>query len=61
MFLDSLLLLVIITASGFVMGVVDAAIGMGYGTVLTPILFIIGFDPIQIISAILISQLKGGL
>lgn len=61
MFLDSLLLLVIVTASGFIMGIIDAAIGMGYGTVLTPILFIIGFDPIQIIPAVLISQLIGGL
>jgi uncharacterized membrane protein YfcA len=61
MFLCSWFLLVIVTASGFVMGVVDAAIGMGYGTVLTPVLFMIGFDPIQIVPAVLISQLMGGL
>jgi uncharacterized membrane protein YfcA len=51
----------LVTVSGFVMEVVDAAIGMGYGTILTPVLLIVGFDPLQVVPAILISQLIGGL
>ena len=31
-----------VTVSGFVMGVVDAAIGMGYGTILVPALLVAG-------------------
>ncbi len=61
MLLDSWLILVIVTTSGFMMEVVDAAIGMGYGTILTPVLLMIGFDPHQIVPAVLISQLIGGL
>jgi uncharacterized membrane protein YfcA len=55
------LILVIVTVSGFMMEVVDAAIGMGYGTILAPILLMVGFDPLQVIPAVLISQLIGGL
>jgi len=40
---------------------VDASIGMGYGTTLTPILLIMGFLPLQVIPAVLLGQLVGGL
>ncbi len=60
MLLDSWLILIIVTTSGFMMEVVDAAIGMGYGTILTPVLLMVGFDPHQIVPAVLISQLIGG-
>jgi hypothetical protein len=43
------------------MGVIDAAIGMGYGTILAPVLLVAGFDPLQVVPAILVSQLMGGL
>jgi uncharacterized membrane protein YfcA len=59
--LDFWLILVIVIVLGFIMEVVDAAIGMGYGTILTPVLFVIGFDFFQIVPAVLISQLIGGL
>ena len=61
MVLDFWLTLVIVTVSGFMMEVVDAAIGMGYGTILTPVLLMAGFDPLQVVPAVLISQLIGGL
>ncbi len=60
MVFDFLLILVIVTVSGFIMEVVDAAIGMGYGTILAPALLMVGFDPLQIVPAVLISQLIGG-
>jgi len=43
----------------FLLGVVDSSIGMGYGTVLTPVLLLIGFDPLQVVPAVLVSQLAG--
>ena len=39
---------------------IDASLGMGYGTILAPVLLIIGFDPIVAIPAVLISQAFGG-
>ena len=39
----------------------DASLGMGYGTTLTPVLLIIGFAPLQVVSAVLLGQLVGGL
>jgi len=39
----------------------DASIGMGYGTTLTPLLLIIGFLPLQVVPAVLLGQLVGGV
>jgi len=40
---------------------IDASIGMGYGTTLTPLLLIIGFLPLQVVPSVLLGQLTGGL
>jgi uncharacterized membrane protein YfcA len=39
----------------------DASAGMGYGTAITPLLLVIGFDPIQIVPAVMIQQGIAGL
>lgn len=39
----------------------DASLGMGYGTTLTPVLLLIGFDPLMVVSAVLLGQLAGGI
>jgi len=39
----------------------DATIGMGYGTTLTPLLLLIGFSPLQVVPAILLSQFLSGI
>lgn len=39
----------------------DATIGMGYGTTLTPVLLLIGFSPLQVVPAILLSQFLSGI
>lgn len=39
---------------------IDASVGMGYGTSLTPILLIMGFGPLQVVSAVLLGQMVGG-
>ncbi len=38
-----------------------AAIGMGYGTALTPLLLIMGFLPLDVVPAVLLGQLVGGI
>ncbi|NIO36135.1 TSUP family transporter [Candidatus Bathyarchaeota archaeon] len=43
----------------FLLETVDASIGMGYGTILSPVLLMIGFDPLQVVPAVLVSQLAG--
>jgi len=40
----------------FVSEYLDSGLGMGYGTALAPILIILGFDPLKVVPAILISQ-----
>jgi uncharacterized membrane protein YfcA len=40
---------------------VDSSLGMGYGTTLTPILIIAGFKPLDIVPAVLFSELLSGI
>ncbi|MCD4830066.1 MAG: sulfite exporter TauE/SafE family protein [Candidatus Cloacimonetes bacterium] len=40
---------------------IDSTLGMGYGTTLTPLLLMLGWQPLQIIPAILFSELLTGL
>ncbi len=40
---------------------VDSTLGMGYGTTLTPILLILGFEPLQVVPCILLSELITGV
>lgn len=52
-------LLIIILA--FLCEYIDSSLGMGYGTTLTPILLIMGYNPLQVVPAILLSELITGL
>ena len=38
----------------------DSSLGMGYGTTLTPLLILAGFEPLQIVPAVLLSELLTG-
>lgn len=40
---------------------VDSSLGMGYGTILSPLLIILGFPPLVVVPAVLFSQAVGGL
>lgn len=40
---------------------VDSSLGMGYGTTLTPILLILGFSPLQVVPAVLLSEFATGV
>ncbi len=45
----------------FVMEVIDSSVGMGYGTILSPLLVVImGYPPTVVIPSILLSQAVGG-
>jgi len=50
---------IIIVILAFLLEIVDASLGMGYGTILTPVLLMLGFDPLEVVPAVLISQLAG--
>lgn len=45
----------------FICEYIDSAFGMGYGTILSPVLLIFGFNPLVAVPAILLSQAFGGL
>ena len=40
---------------------IDSSLGMGYGTTLTPLLLLVGFEPLQIVPAVLFSEFCTGL
>ena len=40
---------------------VDSTLGMGYGTTLTPILLVMGYDAVQIVPSVLLSELVTGI
>jgi uncharacterized membrane protein YfcA len=40
---------------------IDSSLGMGYGTTLTPLLLLCGFEPLQIVPAVLFSEFCTGL
>jgi uncharacterized membrane protein YfcA len=45
----------------FICEYIDSSLGMGYGTALTPLLLIMGYSPLQIVPAVLLSELFTGL
>ena len=53
-------MMVIIFFLAFLCEVTDASFGMGYGTILAPLLLIVGYEPAVIVPAILLSQAVGG-
>jgi len=50
-------MLVLIGIIAFISEYLDSGLGMGYGTALAPILIIMGYHPLKVVPAILISQL----
>ncbi len=54
-------LFIAIAAISLLCEFMDASLGMGYGTTLTPVLLIVGFAPLEVVPAVLLGQLVGGL
>jgi len=48
-----------LVALAFALEVIDASFGMGYGTILTPALLFLGYEPLQVVPAVIASQLVG--
>jgi len=40
---------------------IDSSLGMGYGTTLTPLLLLFGYEPLQVVPAVLLSELLTGI
>jgi len=53
-------LFIVLFGMAFVCEFIDSAFGMGYGTILSPVLIIMGFDPLVAVPAVLLSQAFGG-
>ena len=51
----------LVAGVGFLCQYLDATLGMGYGITLTPLLLILGFEPLQIVPAALVSQFVAGM
>jgi uncharacterized membrane protein YfcA len=45
----------------FICELVDSSLGMGYGTVLTPVLLAMGYEPTEIVPAVLLSEFVTGV
>lgn len=58
MLIETVLLL---TVLAFVCEFIDSSLGQGYGTILGPVLLLLGFAPSLAVPSILISQAMGGL
>jgi uncharacterized membrane protein YfcA len=52
--------LLAITLVAFVCEFVDSAFGMGFGTILAPLLLVAGFSPTEVVPVILVSELLTG-
>ncbi|MDY6787641.1 MAG: hypothetical protein SVK54_05905 [candidate division WOR-3 bacterium] len=44
----------------FICEFIDSSVSMGYGTILSPVLIILGFNPLVAIPAVLLSGNRGG-
>lgn len=55
----SVLNCVLLVVLAFGLEVIDASFGMGYGTILTPALLMLGYDPLRVVPAVIASQLVG--
>lgn len=56
----SLKLMILLPILAFLCEYVDSSLGMGYGTTLTPLLLIMGFEPLEVVPAVLLSELITG-
>jgi uncharacterized membrane protein YfcA len=57
----TLSLFVVVVVIALLSQYMSVSMGIGYGTALTPLLLIIGFAPLQVVPAVLLSQLVGAM
>ncbi len=51
---------ILLAILSLILGYIDSTFGMGYGTTISPILLLIGFEPLQIVPAVLLAELIAG-
>jgi uncharacterized membrane protein YfcA len=51
---------VVLVLLSFACGYIDASLGMGYGSTLTPLLLLLGYQPLEVVPAIIASQFAAG-
>ena len=49
----SIVQIILIISAAFVCEMIDSSLGMLYGTILSPVLTIVGFDPLVVVPSIL--------
>ncbi|HUU28502.1 MAG TPA: sulfite exporter TauE/SafE family protein [archaeon] len=59
--MDYWVLFIILSAISFFAEYIDSSMGMGYGTILTPVLIIAGYSPLKVVPAILFSEFVSGI
>ncbi|MDJ1434254.1 sulfite exporter TauE/SafE family protein [Halostagnicola sp. A-GB9-2] len=58
---QTLPLVPVVVLIAFLLETTDSAAGMGFGTGLAPLLFVLGYDPLQIVPVLLLSETLTGL
>jgi len=53
--------IILIISAAFVCELIDSSLGMLYGTILSPVLIIMGYDPLVVVPSILFSQAIGSI
>jgi len=53
--------LLLLVPLAFICEYCDSGLGMGYGTILTPVLLLLGFDPLVVVPSVLMSEFVTGL
>lgn len=53
--------MVLLVPLAFLCEFIDSSLGMGYGTTLTPVLLLMGYAPLEIVPAVLVSEFVTGL
>ena len=58
--MDPMTIVCILFFMAFICEYVDSTLGMGYGTTMTPVLLLMGYEPLAVVPAILLSELLTG-
>lgn len=58
--MDPVIAIIVLFIIAFASEFVDSSLGMGYGTTLAPLLLIMGYNPLMVVPAILVSELITG-
>lgn len=54
-------MIIFVAVFSFFAEYIDSALGMGYGTILAPVLLLLGFKPLEVVPVILFSELITGI